>query len=127
MADRLSEAINTIKTNEHIGRQECTIRSTKLVKAVIDAMVRSSYIKSYDEFNERYARMMKLSLSNKINEIGVIKPRLAVTKDEIQQYESRFIPSRDFGILIVSTSQGIFTNREAKEKGVGGRLIAYVF
>jgi small subunit ribosomal protein S8 len=127
MADRLSEAINAIKTNEHIGRQECTIRSTKLVKAVIDVMVRSSYITGYEEFDERYKHMMKISLANKINEIGVIKPRLAVTNEEIQDYESRFIPSKDFGILIVSTSQGIFTNKEAKEKGIGGRLLAYVF
>jgi small subunit ribosomal protein S8 len=127
MTDRLSEAINTIKTNEHIGRQSCVLRSTKLIRAIMDIMQRNSYINGYEEFDDRYMKMMKVSLSNKINEIGVIKPRLAVTKDEIQQYESRFIPSRDFGILIVSTSHGLLTNKEAKEKGTGGRLIAYVY
>ncbi len=127
MVDRLSDAINTIKTNEYIGRGECAILSTKLTRAVIDVMLRNSYITGYEEFSDRYVKKLRIFLANKINEIGVIKPRIAVTNGSIQQYESRFIPSRDFGILIVSTSQGLLTNKEAKEKGVGGRLIAYVY
>jgi small subunit ribosomal protein S8 len=127
MVDRLADAIITIKNNEHIGRQECIVRSTKLIRAVIDVMVRSSYITGYEEFDDRYAKMMKVALANKINEIGVIKPRIVVTKDNIQEYEPRFIPSRDFGILIVSTSKGLMTNKEVKEQGIGGRLIAYVY
>ena len=127
MTDKLAEAINTIKTNEHIGRESCTINSTKLVKAVIDVMKREEYIKDYEEFSERYTKKMKIMLSNKINDIGVIKPRYAVAKGDIQSYESRYIPSRDFGILIVSTSEGILTNKEAKGKGIGGKLLAYVY
>jgi small subunit ribosomal protein S8 len=42
-------------------------------------------------------------LSNKINSIGVIKPRYSVHKETIQKYESRYIPSKDFGILILTT------------------------
>ncbi len=114
--DRFADAINKIKTNERIGRMECTVYSTKLLKAVLDVMKKESYIKDFEEFRERRTKQLKVVLSNRINSIGVIKPRYAVQKEMIQKYESRYIPSKDFGILILTTPHGIMTNREAKEK-----------
>lgn len=125
--DRLSDAINTIKTHEFMGREQCTVNSTKLLKSVLEVMQKESYIKSFEEFKDGKVMKLKIMLSNKINKIGVIKPRYAVQKDSIQKYEARYIPSRDFGILVLTTPQGILTNREAKEKKTGGRLILYVY
>jgi small subunit ribosomal protein S8 len=125
--DRFADAINKIKTNERIGRMECTLYSTKLLKTVLDVMKRESYIKDYEEYSEKRIKMVKVMLSNKINSIGVIKPRYSIQNDTIQKYESRYIPSKDFGILILTTPQGIMTNKEAREKHVGGRLLAYVY
>ena len=125
--DRFADAINKIKTNERIGRGECTIYSTKLLKAVLEVMKKESYINDYQEFVDRKVKRLKIVLSNRINSIGVVKPRYSIPNTQIQKYETRYIPSRDFGILILSTSQGIMTNREAKEKNLGGRLLAYVY
>ena len=127
MADRVADAINKIKTDERIGRAECVLESTKLIRAILDVMKKESYIQDYEEFTEGKFRKLKVRLSNRINNIGVIKPRIAVASREIQGYETRYIPSRDFGILILSTSNGLMTNRQAKEKNVGGRLLAYVY
>ena len=125
--DRLADAINKIKTNERIGRRECVVNSTKLVKAVLDVLQKRGYIAAYEEYDEGKFKMLKVALSNKINDIGVIKPRFAVTYDIMQKYETMYIPSRDFGALIISTPQGMMTNTEASEKHIGGRLIAYVY
>ena len=125
--DRFADAINTIKTDERIGRRECTLYSTKLLKAVLEVMKRESYIDGYEEFKEGHVSKVRVLLSNRINSIGVVKPRYPISKDDIQRYESRYIPSRDFGVLLISTPQGILTNREAKERNTGGRLIAYVY
>ncbi len=127
MPDRVADAINTIKTHERIGRGECTLASTKFIRAILDVMKKESYIGSYEEFVEGRIKKVKVTLNNRINNIGVIKPRYSVTSKQMQNYETRFIPSRDFGILIVSTPQGLMTNREAKEKNIGGRLVAYVY
>lgn len=127
MVDRLADSINTIKTNELVGRSECRIHSTKLIRAVLDAMKRENYINGYEEYTDRQAKMLKVSLSNKINDIGVIKPRFAVAKDEILKFESRYVPSKDFGVLIISTPEGVVTSREIKSKNLGGRLLAYVY
>lgn len=127
MVDRLADAINTIKTHELLGRQECTVYSTKLIRAVLDAMQKEGYINGYAEFTDRRARMLKVALSKKINDIGVIKPRFSASKDDIQRYEARYVPSKDFGILVVSTSKGVLTSREVKQQAIGGKLLAYVY
>lgn len=125
--DRFADAINKIKTNERIGRMECNLYSTKLLKSVLDVMQKESYIGGYEEYAQGRMKMLRVRLSNKINKIGVVKPRYSMQSADIQRYESRYIPSRDFGILILTTPKGIMTNREAKEKNVGGRLLAYVY
>ena len=125
--DVLADALNKIKLYESLGKYECVVDSTKLVKSVLEAMKANGYIKGYEEFREGKFAKVRITMAKKINYLGVIKPRYAVGIDEYQKYESRYIPSKDFGILIVSTPQGIMTNREARSRKTGGRLIAYVY
>jgi small subunit ribosomal protein S8 len=120
-------AINAIKVNEMVGKDECVIPSTKLIKAVLEVLKANKYIADYEEFKENKIPKIRVKLAKAINNIGVIKPRFPVRLDEFNKYETRYIPSKDFGILIVSTSKGIMTNKEAKEKHLGGRLLAYVY
>lgn len=127
MVDRLAEAINTIKNNEYIGREECVVYSTKLVKRLLDIMRENGYIESYEEFDDRYAKRARVRLSKRINSIGVVKPRHSIKRSTIIDYEQRYIPSKDFGILVISTPSGVITNREARERGIGGRLLAYMY
>ncbi len=127
MADIVADVINKIKVYESKGKYECDVQSTKLVKSILDTMKRNSYISDYQEYQQGKFPMIKITLSKKINDIGVIKPRHAVALADFQKYEARYIPSKDFGILIVSTPDGIMTNKDAKDKHVGGRLLAYVY
>jgi small subunit ribosomal protein S8 len=125
--DRLAEAINIIKTHERMGREECVVDSTKLLKSVLQTLKKESYINDFEEFKEGKIMKIRIKLSNRINAMGVIKPRYAIKKDMIQKYETRYIPSKDFGILVMSTPKGLMTNREAREKMTGGRLVLYVY
>ncbi|MDE1865651.1 MAG: 30S ribosomal protein S8 [Candidatus Micrarchaeota archaeon] len=125
--DRLAEAINVIKTHERMGREECVVDSTKLLKSVLGTLKAESYIKDFEEFKEGKFQKIRIKLSNRINAMGVVKPRYAIQNSDIAKYESRYIPSKDFGILVISTPQGLMTNREAREKKTGGRLVLYVY
>ncbi|MGC8571861.1 MAG: 30S ribosomal protein S8 [Candidatus Micrarchaeia archaeon] len=127
MVDRFAEAINKIKTDERIGRQECIINSTKFIKSILEVMKKEHYIEDYEEFTDNKFKKIRIKLLNKINNIGVVKPRFALSANEIIKYEMQYIPSKDFGILILTTPQGLMTNKEAKEKNIGGRLVAYVY
>ncbi len=125
--DVLSDVLNQIKVAESRGNYECTVPSTKLVRSVLETMKKSSYITDYKEFKDGKFNRLKVTLAKKINDIGTIKPRYAVGMRDYQKYETRYIPSKDFGILVVSTPQGIMTNKEAQSAGTGGRLIAYIY
>ncbi len=127
MVDRVADAINTIKTHERVGRRECTIPSTKFIKAILDAIKREGYINGYSEEVNGIKKTLKIQLANRINDIGVIKPRFKVSKNTILAYEARYIPSKDMGVLVITTSKGVLTSKEAKEQGIGGRLVAYVY
>ncbi|HUB92597.1 MAG TPA: 30S ribosomal protein S8 [Candidatus Saccharimonadales bacterium] len=125
--DVLADALNKIKLYEGLGKYECTVGSTKLVKSVLEVMKKHKYIENYEEYKEGKFNKIKISMAKRINYLGVIKPRYAVGVNDYQRYEARYIPSKDFGILIVSTPEGIMTNREARAKKIGGRLMAYVY
>ena len=66
-------------------------------------------------------------LIGKINNCNVIKPRFNVKNDNYEKFEKRFLLAKDFGIIIVSTPKGLMTHIEAKEKGIGGKLILYCY
>jgi small subunit ribosomal protein S8 len=56
-----------------------------------------------------------------------VKPRFAVKVDGFENWEKKFLPSRDVGLMVVSTSQGVLAHRDAEEKSLGGRLLAFVY
>jgi small subunit ribosomal protein S8 len=127
MADLLADALNKIKGYESLGRQECDVASTKLMRNIAITLKKNEYISDFEEVQNGRFKELRIKLANRINDIGVVKPRHAVKLSEYQKYETRYIPSRDFGLLIVSTPQGVMSNKEAKERRTGGRLLAYVY
>ncbi|MEM3399677.1 MAG: 30S ribosomal protein S8 [Candidatus Micrarchaeia archaeon] len=126
--DPLADALNVIKTHEIAGISECTIRpASKLIREVLCIFQRCNYIGDFEFIDDGKSGSFKVQLLGNINNCGVIKPRFAVKKNEWVKWEQRYIPSKDFGLLIVSTPHGLMTNSEAKERGIGGRLIAYIY
>ncbi|MEM3781570.1 MAG: 30S ribosomal protein S8 [Candidatus Micrarchaeaceae archaeon] len=127
MADLLADSLNKIKVYERIGKGSCTLPSTKLIKSVVETLKQYNYVVSAEERKSGKFNVIEVTLARKINDIGAIKPRHAVGIDEYQKYEARYIPSKNFGIIIVSTPKGVMSNRQAKEQHVGGRLLAFVY
>ena len=58
---------------------ECIVPSTKLMRTVLATMKENNYVKDFEEFKEGKFKTIKITLSKKINDIGVIKPRYPVT------------------------------------------------
>ncbi|MFT4305058.1 MAG: 30S ribosomal protein S8, partial [Candidatus Woesearchaeota archaeon] len=82
---------------------------------------------TFEEEDNKRGGILNLNLINKLNKCGVIKPRFSCELNEFEKFEKRFLLAKGFGILIVSTSQGLMTHDEAKEKKIGGKLIAYCY
>jgi len=128
LMDTLANAMAVIKNAEMRGKRECVIYPTsKLIAAVLNVMQRHGYIDGYEYINDGRGGKFVVKLNGRINNCGVIKPRHSVKKDGYLEWERQFLPSRDIGLLIVSTPQGVMSHREAREKGLGGVLLAYVY
>ncbi|MCD6549672.1 30S ribosomal protein S8 [Candidatus Micrarchaeota archaeon] len=125
--DLLAQAMNTIKLNEREGNPECTVKASKVIREVLRIMQKYDYIDEFEFIDDGKSGFFKVKLKGRINNCGVIKPRFPVKKDEWFEWEQKFIPGVGFGILIVSTPEGMMSNEEAKKRNIGGRLIAYVY
>ncbi|MFA5106137.1 MAG: 30S ribosomal protein S8 [Candidatus Micrarchaeia archaeon] len=125
--DLLADALNAIKTNETAGKRECLVRSSKIVRETLKILQFAGYIGDFEFVDNGKGGLFKIRLVGRINECGAIKPRFPVKKDSWNDWEQRYIPGVDFGMLIVSTPEGMMSNRDAQTKKIGGRLIAYVY
>ncbi len=128
MMDTLANAMATIMNNEVRGKKECIVApASKLIAGVLSVMKEKGYIDGFEYVDDGRSGKFVVKLNGRINKCGVIKPRFPVKSDEYEKWEEKFLPSREIGILIVSTSQGIMDHIKAKEKGIGGVLVAYVY
>ncbi|MEI6795777.1 MAG: 30S ribosomal protein S8 [Methanomassiliicoccales archaeon] len=126
--DPLNDAMSTIKNAATVGKGECTIRpSSKLIGRVLKVMQENGYINQFEFVDDGKAGVFKVRMEGKINNCGVIKPRFSVKKVDLESYEARYLPAQDFGVLILSTTEGVMSHVKAKELGVGGKLLAYVY
>jgi len=126
--DSLANALITIKNNEERGKKECLIYpASKLIANVLHVVQKAGYIGEFEFIDDGRSGKIRVQLLGRINNCGVIKPRFPVKKDEYNEWEKKFLPGRNIGLLIISTSKGLFSNIEAKKMGIGGFLIAYVY
>jgi small subunit ribosomal protein S8 len=126
--DPLADALSSIKNAELKGKRTCLIKpSSKLVGGVLKVLKEEGYIKEFEYIDDGKAGIFKVTLSGAINNCGVIKPRYPVKYTELEKWENRYLPARDFGILILTTTNGVISQKKAKENNIGGKLLAYVY
>jgi len=126
--DPLNDAMSCIRNAEKVGKAECIIMpSSKLIGYVLSVLQDNSYIKHFEILEDNRAGKFKVKLNGQINECGVIRPRYSIKIADMEKYESRYLPAQDFGVLILTTTKGVMSNVKAKEMGIGGKLLAYVY
>lgn len=128
LLDPLADAMSIIKNAEDVGKGECIIQpASKLIGNTLKVMADLGYIGEFEFVDDGKSGMFKVDLHGKINKCGVIKPRFSTQVSDLEKWEKRFLPSRNFGALIMSTSQGVISHVDARERGIGGQLLAYVY
>jgi small subunit ribosomal protein S8 len=126
--DTLANALNAIKVAEAKGRAQAKVKpASKLVKEVLSIMQQEGFIQGFEFIDDGKSGEILVRLVGKINNVGVVKPRLSLKKGEWEKWEQRYLPARDVGRIIVSTPKGITTHVKAKQEGAGGRLLAFVY
>jgi len=131
MLDTLANALAAIMNAEMRAKPEVVIwPASKLIAAVLRVMQQEGYVGEFEYIDDGRWGKIRVRLLGRINKCGVIKPRFPVKyKDLIRMPDwlRKYLPSRDVGILILSTSQGVMSHREAIRRHIGGVLLAYVY
>ncbi len=122
--DVVSDGLNQIMNAERIGKRELTIRRySKVLTNLLEMMKEKGHV-DYHVNEEDKTVTVKII---KLNECRAIKPRYYVSVGSIDKYLRRFLPSRNFGSLVISTNKGLMNHKEAIAIKIGGSVVAYFY
>ncbi|MBS3060790.1 MAG: 30S ribosomal protein S8 [DPANN group archaeon] len=126
--DNFANALVNIKNHELVGKSGCTLKpASKILGNILTILQKHGYIGNFELIDDGKAGQYKVQLLGTINNIKAIKPRFSAGFRDIQQYETQYLPSRGFGMLIVSTPKGLMTQYDAIQQKTGGKLLAFVY
>jgi len=124
----LANVLSFIQNYERLGKKELiTKNNSKLIRKILEIMQIEGYLGSFEEIKDSKGDLLKINLLGNINKTNVIRPSFQIKLNEFEKFEKRYLPAKDFGILIISTSKGLMTHNEAKEKHLGGKLLAFCY
>ena len=116
--DWLSSLLNDLMNCKRIEKKRTVLLyPSKLILEVLEIMKKNGYIENF-KIENKGIKKVKIKIGS-LNKCKSIKPRFFVKKGSYEKYIRRYLPARDFGILIVSTNKGLMTHKEAQEKGIG--------
>jgi small subunit ribosomal protein S8 len=126
--DLLNDALVALRHADRQGKAQATLAPTsRLIGEVLRIFREHKYISEFTFVANGRGGQYDVTLSRRINSCGVVKPRLAVRSRDLESYESRVLPAQDFGLLVLSTNQGVMDQQKARELQIGGKLVAYVY
>ena len=125
--DILSDVLVTIKNADLLGKTSAVVPASKLIGNVLKLLTEKGYLNNYEFSDNGKGGEFIISLNGRINGCGAIKPRFSVKLKDMETHEARYLPAKDFGILILTTPYGVMNNDQAREASTGGKLLAYVY
>jgi small subunit ribosomal protein S8 len=110
------------------NKKECmVIPASSLASEVLKVLQRRRYVGEFEFIDDGVGGKLRVQLLGRINKCGAISPRFPVKSSRLVDWEHRYLPAVGVGTLIVSTPKGVMSHTEAQEKGLGGRLVGFVY
>jgi small subunit ribosomal protein S8 len=125
--DLLSDVLSAIKNGDMMGKGGALVPFSRTIKDILLILQKHGYIGEFEFVDDKKGGKFKIILLGKVNDCNAIRPRFFVRKDGYERFEKRYLPAIGMGFLIVSTNQGVMIHSEAREKGLGGNLLAFIY
>ena len=128
--DPIADMLTRIRNANNSKHKTVDIPASNMKKAIAKILFEEGYIKSFEEIENENQGIIRITL--KYNEKGakVIDGLKRISKPGLRVYASKDeLPKvlNGLGIALISTSKGIKTDKEARNEGLGGEVIAYVW
>ena len=130
LTDPISDYLNRIRNALQAEHEEVEIPSSRLKREMTRILKEQGYISDFSVEGGRVGEVIKVRLRYTEDRSPVISGMQRVSRPG----RRRYVPTKDvprvlggMGTTIVSTSTGVMTGHEAKQRGVGGEVVAYVW
>jgi len=130
MTDPVADMLTRVRNANTAFKEEIEMPSSKLKAAIADILKREGYIRDYLVEPTKPQATLRMALKYSRQRERALNGIRRVSKPGLRVYAKRDEIPRvlgGLGIAIISTSQGLLTDREARKAGVGGEVLAYVW
>ncbi|MFA5118373.1 MAG: 30S ribosomal protein S8 [Candidatus Omnitrophota bacterium] len=127
--DLIADNFTMIRNAIMAKKENLDIPASKMTKSILEILKREGYIETFKLLEDKKQGMFRVYLKY-IGSKPAIRNIKRISKPGLRIYvKHQKVPSvlRGRGLAIVSTPMGLITDKEAKEKGVGGEIIGYIW
>ena len=128
MTDPISDMLTRIRNGQKARKLSVSMPSSKAKEAVVSVLKEEGYITDYSVDGDGAARQLNVELKY-FEGVPVIEKIQRTSRPGLRIYRGKEeLPKvlGGLGVAIVSTSAGVMSDRQAREKGVGGEVISIV-
>jgi small subunit ribosomal protein S8 len=128
--DPIADQLTRIRNANRANHDSLEISSSNIKIEVTKILLREGFIKGFEVIKQEPQDKIKIALKYGVKREKVITDLKRISKPGLRVYcDKEKIPRvlRGLGIAILSTSQGLMTDREARKHGIGGEILCYVW
>lgn len=130
MTDPIADLLTRIRNANIVKHEVVEVPSSTIKKAVANIILQEGYLRNIEEYTDGSVPMLRLTMKYGQNKERVITGLRRISKPGLRVYcKKDEIPKvlNGLGVAIVSTSKGIVADREARNLGLGGEVICYIW
>jgi len=129
-SDTISDFLTRIRNAQQAGHRRVDVPASKLKRAMAKILVDKGYITRFIDIEDGKQGILRMFLKYDAYGQPVIKEMKRISKPGLRKYSgSEEIPKsyNGLGIVIMSTSRGVMTDKEARKLNVGGEILCSVY
>ena len=130
MQDPIADMLTRIRNANSQKHKTVDIPASNMKRAIANILFKEGYIAAYEEINDNTQGVIRITLKYDENGARVIDGLKRISKPGLRVYASKEeLPQvlNGLGIALISTSKGIKTDKEARQEGLGGEVLAYIW
>jgi small subunit ribosomal protein S8 len=130
MTDPVADMLTRIRNANTAGHAEVDVPASKIKKNIAEILLKEGYIKGFEVVETEPQDVIKIEMKYGAGKQKVISGIKRISKPGLKVYVKKDeIPKvlGGLGIAIISTSSGLITDKQARELGVGGEVVCYVW
>lgn len=130
MTDPIADLLTRVRNAQGASHKSVDMPHSKFKEAITAILKAEGYITDYEITDAKVGKTLSIKLKYDQNRLGAIKGLKRISKPGLRQYAGKDnLPQvlGGLGVAILSTSSGLMTDKDARAKGVGGEIVAFVW